>query len=101
MSAISWPDYHIGIRPQHNTLFIGKNRINPKTGAEEWSSISPNRTDEIMFRVMDKFSRDIKKNGDPNKPYAGYVVPGLGKLVFIKEGFDFSVKPSPRKKTKE
>lgn len=95
---ISWKDYHIGIRHQHSTLFIGKKRIDPKTGKEEWSSMSGNRTDEIIGAVIDKFSRDLKKKNDTNKPYVGRYIPGIGKLVFIREGFDFSVKPSPRKK---
>lgn len=100
MRPIPWQDYFIGIRPQHNTLYIGKRRFDQKTKKEKYPSTSGNRTDEIIRRVIDKFSMDVKRNGDPNKPYAGVTLQGVGTLVFIKEGFDFSVKPSPRKRSK-
>lgn len=97
--GVQWGNYRIGIRNQHSTLFIGKVKVNPKTGKEEWSSQSGNRTEEIITTVIEKFRRDLLKQNNPDKPYVGYNIPGGGKLLFIKDGYEFSIRPSARKKT--
>ena len=95
---VDWGSIRIDIRPQHNTLFIGKWGFIPEKKKFSWISRSDNRTDEILSMAAIKLRNDIDKENNADKPYAGFNVPGVGKLVLIKAGFDFSVKPAPRKK---
>lgn len=95
--ALDWNMIRVGFYKPHATLFIGKAGVNPKTKKFEWRSRSDNRTEEIIKMVAQKMRCDIDRQNNADKPYVGYNVPGVGKLVMIKEGFDFSVKPSPRK----
>lgn len=96
--GLTWNLVRIGIYRQHNTLFIGKLGTDKDTNKVVWKSRSDDRTEEIITTVAEKMRKDIDRQNNPDKPYVGYNVPGVGKLVMIKDGFDFNVIPSPRKR---
>ena len=92
--AIKWSEIHVGIKNMPNCLFIGRRGIGKLTHREEWVEVSADRTDEIITAVAKRLSNDVKREHNPDKPYAGRVVPGLGRLVFVPDGYDFHVIPS-------
>jgi len=96
--AVQWNNYHVGVdnRGGYWRIFIGRGTPAPN-GMIKFSSKSENRTEEIIRAVAEKFNQDITKRNNPDKPFAGYNIPGVGKLVFIKRGYDFSVRPSSNK----
>jgi len=97
MGSVAWDKYHIGVGGPHHSIFIGRGEPDLKKGKIKWTSASGDRSEEIIKAVMEKMQRIIKKKDDPNKPYHAYHQPGVGTLVFIQEGFDFAIRPAPRK----
>lgn len=95
--SLDWNAVHVEIYKPHNTLFIGKFGVHPQTKKFCCRSRSDNRTEEIITVVAQKMRCDIDRQNNADKPYTGYNVPGVGKLVLIKDGFDFYVTPAPRK----
>ncbi len=95
--SLDWSSVHVEIYKPHNTLFIGRFGKHPRTKKFCCRSRSDNRTEEIIMIVAQKMRRDIDKQNNADKPYAGYNVPGVGKLILIKDGFDFYVTPAPRR----
>ena len=103
--GVHWEKYHVGVYPQHATLFIGKGEENPKTGQIVYAKDrSNNRTDEILEKVAEmmflRMQKANKKNND-DLPFYEYHLPQFGKLVFIPNGYDCFIKPAPRNKNRE
>ena len=82
-------DYHVKLftRPHRLAIYAGKEYGD---GTFKYKGISDDRTDEIILSVIALMKSKIEKN-EEEKGFAGYNLPGEGKLVFIKEGYDFSV----------
>ena len=95
--AISWKKYHVGLT-EKGKLFIGYGGV--KNHQIKWEQTSDDRTEEIIRAVIEKFRSDrmAKLRRGVDRPYAGCKIDGVGTLVFIEKGWDFSVKPEPRKK---
>ena len=90
---VSWDNYHVGVSKKVG-LFIGNGQMT-KSGQMKWASRSKPRNGEIIKAVIAKLCNDLE-NKNNEKPYVGYELPGVGKLVFIKHGYKFEVKPDER-----
>lgn len=85
-------------------LVFGKGKIN-SIGKLEWErtksgklDCSGSRTNEIVSAVALYLLKQIERREDPLKPYEVKEFPKVGKLVFIKKGYDFDIKPEVKKK---
>lgn len=88
--AVIWEKYHIGIDGRGNKLFIGRGD-KTKSGILKWLSKSPDRTQEIIEKVAMKMRLDLNERED-GRPWVGYDIPGAGKLILVKPGYDYEVK---------
>ena len=87
--AVIWEKYHIGIDGRGN-LFIGRGD-KTKSGIMKWMSRSPDRTQEIIEKVAKKMSLDLN-NREDDRPWVGYNIPRIGKLILVKPGYECNVK---------
>ena len=90
--SVQWNKYHVGFNVRGNKLFIGRGELK-QDGIMKYSDKSDNRTVEIIHAVMSKMRYDLGKRED-DRPYVGYDLPGFGKLVFVKSGYDIHVEKS-------
>jgi len=90
MMAVIWEKYRIGLNKRDNSLFIGRGEI-AKNGVIKWLGKSPDRTAEIIQWVAMKMKIDIDKRDD-GRPWVGYSLPGIGKLILVKPGYKFEIK---------
>ena len=88
--AVIWDKYHIGIDKRGNTLFIGRGETR-KSGIIKWVSRSSDRTEEIIKNVAMKMRLDLDKRED-GRPWVGYNIPKIGKLILVKPGCKISIK---------
>lgn len=92
---VSWDNYHVGFSKKTG-LFIGNGQM-LQGGQMKWASKSKPRNEEIIKAVIAKLSNDLYNRKENKKPYVGYELSGVGKLVFIKHGYRFEVKPDERR----
>lgn len=92
--SIQWDKYHVGFDGYHNRLFIG--RVINKDGKVRFDSKSEDRTEEIITTVMQRMKACVEAENDPNKPYKGYQIKGVGQLLFIDDNYTYEIKPKPR-----
>lgn len=85
---MNWSRYFIGLNKQGNYLFIGTGDLK-KNGEIRWTNKSGNRSEEIIHALATMFRIEANKNKD--KPYFGYEIPRVGKLILIKPGHEFIV----------
>lgn len=88
---------HVGLRKQHRTLFIG--RLINVDGKLKWKTTSSDRTNEMIETVMEKMYLDVRSENNPDKPFSGYRKEGVGTLLFIADGYTFSIRPEAKKKS--
>lgn len=88
--AVQWEKYHVLLERRFGHLLIGRGEIG-KNGLMKWSSKSQDRSGEIIEQVAMKMRYDLD-NREDGRPYVGYDMPRVGKLVLIKPGYDFVVK---------
>lgn len=93
--GIQWDKYHVGLERRHGHIFIGRGEVKGN-GKMNWSSRSQDRSGEIIETVAAKMRFDLN-NREDDRPWVGYEMPGVGKLVLIKPGYDFEVKRKKRK----
>lgn len=79
---------HLGNQAKGNGIFIGLIRIK-QNGLQEWVQKSTDRTDEVIHVLARKLRVDMDNRKD-DRPYVGFEVPKIGKLVLIKSGYDFA-----------
>ena len=84
-----WDDYHIGCLSRPDRIVIGKGRM-LSNGAFKYKDRSDDRTEEVMMSVIGYLSRKNNKRDD-DRGYCGSELPGVGKLLFIEDGYDFMV----------
>lgn len=92
--AVQWDKYHIGLNG-YGHLFLGRGEFT-KNGKIRYTSKSGDRSEEMIKAVMSKLKFDLDDRDD-DRPYSGFELPGIGKLVFIKPGYDIDVKKQRKK----
>lgn len=82
-------DYHVKFftRPGRLAIYSGKEYGD---GTMKYKGISDDRTEEIILAVIAFMKNKIEKSQE-EKEFSGFNLPGEGKLVFVKEGYDLSV----------
>ena len=85
---MDWQKFFIGLNRKTDSLFIGNGELQ-RDGTIKYKSKSDDRTYEIVNAVA-KMMR-IKLNKQNKKPWFGYEVPKCGKLILIKNGYEFEV----------
>ena len=93
---VDWRKFHVGFSSKFGTLFIGYGNKKKGNEAFKWTGKSEDRTEEIVRAVMSKLKNDCEKRKD-DRPYVGYEVDGVGKLIYIKPGHNFYVHVNPEK----
>lgn len=90
---MDWKRYFMGINHRTNGIFIGTGDLR-KDGTIKYTNKSDDRTYEIVNVVGQMMRLKLDKQDD--KPYFGYELPRIGKLVLIKPGYEFAVKKKSR-----
>jgi hypothetical protein len=90
---------HLGIEGRGNGIFIGLVKIK-QNGMNEWIQKSTDRTDECIQVLGRKLKIDMDKRED-ERPYVGYEIPRIGKLVLIKSGYNFECYKETEKRSTE
>jgi len=94
--AVSWDKYHVGFDGYGNRLFLG--RIETIGNKVKWSSKSEDRTEEIINMVITKLKASLEAKDDPDKPYSGYHIEGVGDLLFVDDNYTYDIRPKGRTK---
>ena len=85
---MDWSKYFVGVRyDEGGSIFIGTGKLR-KDGTINFKNKSGDKTVEIV-KCVARFMRTKLNKGD--KPWFGYDIPNEGKLVLIKNGYDFEV----------
>lgn len=79
--------FFIGVN-KANKLFIGYGELK-KDGTVKYKDKSDDRSIEILNAVAQMMKN--RMNNRKTKPYFGYEIPRCGKLVLIKQGYEFEV----------
>lgn len=87
--GIDWTKYHVTVNSL-GKLVLGRGMIS-KSGIMKWTSKSRDRSGEIIEAVARKMRGDLDKRED-NRPWVGYELERVGKLILIKPGYKFEVK---------
>lgn len=86
--AVQWDKYHVHI--VKGLIRIVRGSIK-KNGLMDYESYSDDKTDEVIRCVAAKMKYDLDKRED-NRGYVGYDIPHVGKLVLVKDGYEFFTK---------
>lgn len=87
---INWEQVHLGVNKMSGFIFFGKGELK-RNGVMKWLEKSQDRTDEVIRTVAQKMRMDLNKRND-NRPFVGYNIEHVGKLILIKPGYEFEIK---------
>ncbi len=87
---------HMGIDAK-NRIFFGLVTLK-KNGLFSWKErCNDDRTDEAINVVARRFKHSLDDRED-GRPYVGYEIPKIGKIVLIKSGYNFACYKETEKK---
>lgn len=86
--------YHVRYHKKHRYLCLSK------PTEDDWGRPymldSEDRTEEVITALMQMMSKRVEYQHNPDKPYFGYKAKGVGTLLFIDDGYTFSIRPAAR-----
>lgn len=92
---INWEQIHLGVNKKSSFIFIGKGELK-RNGVMKWLEKSQDKTEEVIRTVAKKMRMDLDKRSD-KRPFVGYDIEHIGKLILVKPGYEFEIQ---KKKTK-
>ena len=88
--------YHVRYNRRRKELVIC--RVEERDGKTAYVFESDDRTEEIVNAVMELMAKRVQLQNNKDKPYFGYRLPGMGTLLYIDDGYTFSIRPAARKR---